>query len=311
MHSRRLVSGFLRRAATDESASVIVMTAVVMVALLGLAALVADAGILYLHRSQLNNAVDAAALAGVQELPDSTWAAERRAQAYGELNGIDPSEMVVTFSTDHREITVEARRPVELFFARVLGYRTAEVMAKARAQVGTVVAYGGVVPLGVQQQAFVYGKQYMLKYGPQPGDGVWKGNFGALSLGGTGANVFGRNLEFGYPELLKVGDKVWTEPGNMAGKTQSGVRNRIARDTSGCTFEEIKPGCTRLVIVPVISPYSKPGRNQVEILGFAAFFLEGNNGDSYIVGRFVEMAVDGIAGDGNGSYGLRAYRLVE
>src|SRR5690606_21957458 len=72
----------------NEKGSALFLTAIAMVVLLGFAALVTDVGLLYLNRYQLANAADAAALAGVQELPWSSWSAERRALAYGELNGV-------------------------------------------------------------------------------------------------------------------------------------------------------------------------------------------------------------------------------
>ena len=63
-----------RRRASDESGQVLVITALAMVALLVCAGLVLDIGHAMLVQRQLQAGVDAAALAGVQHLPDRTTA---------------------------------------------------------------------------------------------------------------------------------------------------------------------------------------------------------------------------------------------
>jgi len=292
----------------NEKGSALFLTAIAMVVLLGFAALVTDVGLLYLNRYQLANAADAAALAGVQELPWSSWSAERRALAYGELNGV--TGLTVQVSPNWQEITVEAAKDVQLFFARMLGFHSAEVKAKSKARVGPVQAIWGAVPLSVPQQEFVYGQQYALKVGAGMAE---QGNFGALKLGPKGgASVFEDHVKRGYQGMLRIGDLVDTEPGNMAGPTARAIEYRIQQDQHrpACTWENYQPGCSRILIVPVVGPRSKPGRAQVEIVGFAAFFLDGPGEKGTVLGRFIEMAVDGEVGSGE-DFGLRAYRLVE
>ena len=72
-------------------------------------------------------------------------------------------------------------------------------------------------------------------------------------------------------------------------------------------------GCSRIVIVPVIRGFDKAnGRDNVEVVGFAAFFLEGtlreggkgNSGSSSVIGRFLRIVVPGELGEA-GDYGLR------
>ena len=166
LFSDRELLNRVRRLPRDEDGAALFLTALAMVVLLGFAALVTDVAILYLNRISLSNAVDAAALAGVQELPTSAWAAERRALEYGERNGV-PVGMTVWVWPNREQITVEAKRVVDFFFARVLGLTETEVSARATARVGSVRAYGGAVPLAVVEQEFEYGKQYLLKVGPQ------------------------------------------------------------------------------------------------------------------------------------------------
>ena len=75
----------LSRLRKKQRGSVLVMTAAMLVVLVGLAALVVDLGFLYATRVQLTNMADAAALAGVQELPRNSDGAYSTAADYARL----------------------------------------------------------------------------------------------------------------------------------------------------------------------------------------------------------------------------------
>jgi Flp pilus assembly protein TadG len=302
-----------------EQGSIIVMTALVMVAVIGFMALGVDLGILLLQKRLLANAVDAAALAGVQELPANPSSAQNIAYQYGVLNRINADELSVAVSTLDNEVAVSAQRSVRLFFAPVLGFDVAVVSAQARARTGPVGGVRGTVPLSVVEQEFVYGAKYMLKYGSQPLDdipgGHYGGNFGALALGGKGGNTYRDNLANGYSGILRVGDMVDTEPGNMVGPTGVGVKARLSHpDAAKCEFATAGPHCPQYLIVPIIDGFSSGGSHSVRILGFAVFFLEDyHNSGAYrgsVVGRFLRRSVDGEIGPGR-DYGLHAYKLVQ
>ena len=79
----------------DEGAVAAIMV-VSIVALLGFAAIVVDAGVLYTERRHLQTAADAAALAGVQELPGSPAAAVAQAQNYAAINGAIADDLKFT-----------------------------------------------------------------------------------------------------------------------------------------------------------------------------------------------------------------------
>ena len=59
--------------------------------------LVVDVGFLLVERRTVQNAVDAAALAGAQALPGDVGEAEQVARDYAEANGVDPDDLTVTF----------------------------------------------------------------------------------------------------------------------------------------------------------------------------------------------------------------------
>ncbi len=304
----------------DDSGAVLVMTAFFLVILLGFSALVVDVALLYVNRLVLVNAVDAAALAGVQNLPYSPTTAMEIAKQYAANNGAPRDKVSVSVRNGDSEIKVTAYRDVDRYFARVFGFDQKRLHASATAQVGTIAAYIGVVPFGVVEQDFVYGEQYILKYGPHTVPGHFRGNFGALALGRRGASNYEEKIKYGHQERLAVGDWVETEPGNMAGPTAEGVKYRLdqCQHYPKCTWDNYVAGCSRIVIVPVIRGFDKAnGRDNVEVVGFAAFFLEGtlreggngNNGSSSVIGRFLRIVVPGELGEA-GDYGLRGYKLV-
>ena len=268
-----------------EEGAVLVMVAAGMAVLLGFLALVADVGFLYLNRVQLVNAADAAALAGVWHLPGEPGEAKTVAREYARKNGQADDQIQVQ--------TVDG-----LCFARLVGIDRGTVGSAAIARFCGLVATDYVVPLGVVEQNFEFGYEYVLKAGSITPGAPYTGNYGALSLGGTGAKVYENNLKTGYTGILRVGDRVYTEPGNMVGPTRKGVEHRISRCSHG-GFENCiaTVDCPRVVVVPIIDRLNVPGRSeQVTILGFAVFYLQGVKSGE-ITGRFIRRLVDGEKGD--------------
>lgn len=299
------------RQLTSEEGSVLVIVAFSLTALLVLAGLVVDVGYVYLQRTLLQNTVDAAALAGVQELPDYPEGARYQASQYAEYNLVGLANLGTLVEEQNMRIAVTAEKDVDLFFLKIIGRDRVRVGAKAAAQVGTVTGFRKVAPLGVVDDQFEPGQSYYLKLGPGVEGGSYQGNFGALALGDTGASIYEENLKQGYKGFIRIGDEIPTEPGNMAGPTIRGVDYRLTQPHD-CEWQTAGVNCPRVVIVPVIDSLDVPGRKTVTVVGFAAFYLEdtANDNDTYIKGKFVEMVVDGESGPAN-NYGLRSYRLVE
>jgi len=296
---------------------VLVTVAAGMTLLLGMAAITVDAGTLYLQRQRLANAVDAAALAGAQELPARPALAYQQAMAYAEQNGCSPEEVVVQIAPSNKKITVTAQRQIPLFFARTLGHQTASVSAQATAAVSPVKALMGAAPLSIEEQILVFGEEYTLKSAPSEGGGEpLYGWYGPLSLGGSGARSYCQNLKYGYESELRVGDVVATETGNMSGPTVEGIAYRVdaCHHDPPCTFEHFAPGCPRVLLVPVIVAQETSGNQikTVRIQGFAAFFIENyarQGNECEIRGRFVHTAVSAPYDESLPGYGVYAVHL--
>ena len=295
----------------DESGVILVLVVAGMTAFLGLLGLVIDLGQIYMERVRLSRAVDAAVFAGVQELPGKPEQAVAKAYEYSQANNVAVENVEVKLGNGNRLINVRAEKRAKLYLLGLFGYKDYPVSAEAAAVVGAASGVSGVIPVGVPWQDFEFGQSVILKYDPHScGSQQW--NFGALALGGTGSNNYRNNLKYGYQGVLRVGDQVYTEPGNMAGPTRDGVKYRLqqAGDGAGLKWYEHN---ARVAIVPIVDSFDVKGRDLVTIVGFAAFYLEdveAKGNDATIRGRFIRLVIDGEIAAGP-DYGLLAYQLIK
>ena len=302
----------------QDRGSIAVLTVIVLTALLGFASLGTDFAVLYAEKSNLQNAVDASALAGSQELPHDPLAAAAAALSNASANGVTLKS--VTISPDNREIQVTAEKDVQLYLARILGKESEIVGASAKAGVYLPHTITGVVPLCITDQQFVYGQQYTLKSAPE-NDSGW---FGPLRIDGSGSSIYEQALAYGSTSPVAIGDIIEVEHGNMSGKTERCLAARLASDTRipRNTFEDHDRDAPQIMYIPVINvvSYSGVSVHQVEVIGFAAFFVEdhtGSGNESFIKGRFLETIVSAgretaslNSSQGSNDFGLYATKLM-
>jgi len=118
-----------------EKGIVAVVIALLMTVLLGFTALVVDIGLVASEKQKLQNAIDAACLAGAQDLPD-TSKATAAANNYVQLNGYQPSDISITFSktnTNNDTINIAGTKKVVYTFAKVFGLESTNVHPVAAA----------------------------------------------------------------------------------------------------------------------------------------------------------------------------------
>jgi Putative Flp pilus-assembly TadE/G-like len=143
-----------------ERGSTLPIVSLMLVVLIGFAALAVDVGFWFTDKRAAQNGADAAALAGAQSLrPDvpSTWPGARAiAVSYLGKNALDASAadiLNVTLDAPNDSVYVEARRPSRSFFSGVFGVGAPTTRATATATVRSARGCGvkscPIVPWGV------------------------------------------------------------------------------------------------------------------------------------------------------------------
>ncbi|HHT9120806.1 MAG TPA: pilus assembly protein TadG-related protein [Candidatus Hypogeohydataceae bacterium YC41] len=190
----------------NNSGAVMIIVAASIVALLGMLALSADMGYLFLAKNQLQNAADAGAHAGVTKLTyfygatdTSAQIAENEAKTYAEKHLaadrlVESTDVTVDISSNPSafgvggytgivpaiRVTVSrtqaAGSPVTLFFAGVLGQPKAGVQAVAVARLAPLLGTCEFAPWAIRDQPqnawgtsndWVFGQSVTLKFGAE------------------------------------------------------------------------------------------------------------------------------------------------
>lgn len=121
----------------DEHGVTLVFLALVAVVLAGMVGFAVDAGRLFLARAELVRAADAAALAGVADMPDL---ARARTTALRYLQDNDPhATATIEQPGGEPRLKVTASKRVDMTFMRVLGVPSVTVRATATAGLGGIL----------------------------------------------------------------------------------------------------------------------------------------------------------------------------
>ncbi|MDD4493414.1 MAG: Tad domain-containing protein [Eubacteriales bacterium] len=283
--------------------------------LMGVTALVTDVGYMYLSKAQLANAVDAAVLAGVQEIvsdPVDMDSVNSTVNSYINSNYGTVESLEISLDETTKVLTVSASDKLTLFFAKFFGVNHSTISATAGAAAQNIVSMQGARPLGIIEQDFIYGQQYQLYL--DEGEG-YTGNYGCLALGGRGSSIFLENMLNGYPDLVSVNDMIDTEPGTLGSTVKSAILSLIGRctHTPPCTYDSYSKNCPRVIFCPIVNTLLVNGRKLVNVVGFGTFFLENvvtESGEAKIVGRFVTFSAQGETSSEAGDFGTYGLKLI-
>ncbi len=105
------------RLTSGERGQIAVIAAISLIALIAMMGFVVDVGALYLEKAKLQTAMDAASLAGAQDLPNTSMATAT-ANQYIQLNGYNPSDFTITFSDSNHVISISGTKNVGFTFMR-------------------------------------------------------------------------------------------------------------------------------------------------------------------------------------------------
>lgn len=145
----RLKQTYCRR----DRGSAIALVATALVPLLAAAALAIDAGYIFVVRNQLQNAADAAALAGGQGAMDqpgnytADGQAKQRAMQYAAMNKVNGAAVTIGANEirfpNPNVVLVDLTRPAPTFFARMFGVESVNVRVRSASIVAPVTECTG------------------------------------------------------------------------------------------------------------------------------------------------------------------------
>ena len=204
----------IRAAGHGDRGQTLLVFVLALTVLLGFAAMAIDVGLFYEDRRHYQNTADAAALAGVAELPLNPAAAKQKATEWAANNGVAAAQIknveVRTTGFPNDTLYVEVEGDFGWIFGRVLGKTTDKVGASAAARIGTLAGGHNMMPWALLQGdtncldatgKAIFGATCSVKIGAQGGVNGWRG---ALDFDGTGGGASE------YRENIIDGESEWS-----------------------------------------------------------------------------------------------------
>jgi Putative Flp pilus-assembly TadE/G-like len=279
-----------------DSGQAFVFVAFVLMALVGMAALVIDGGSWYRAQRHLQTAADAAALAGAQELPSNPSTATTVALDYAQRNYAGIPNPTVTFP-DTATIDVSATATAPGVFARIYGaaFDEVDISARAQARVSAPLELKNVAPIAVyKDEACVvsdpscFGQPVTIAFNEDDPFDPTKSKFGLLDLdrdGHVGADDVKDWIEDGYQDFLPVDTDY---------PAATGEKNGIKQALEDAADQE------RVLMFPVFDTAN--ASTGYHVVGWAAFVIDevvkwtGNEHE--LTGHFVTFIATDLAGGG-------------
>jgi Putative Flp pilus-assembly TadE/G-like len=308
-----------------QSGQVLVLVAVGLVAMIGMAGLIVDGGRAYSYERSLEAAAEGAAHAGAYLL-ETSWNGDTgnfgsltdaqvrtAAQYYAQLNGwnsangdtfymdyvyADRTTHVATLDTKARGVFVQLAMPQTATFTRILGFRLFSVFARATAMFGAAVQ-AGAIPLALDDGCAGSPPQYYVSVSAQPANG--SGSFGTCNFGSIVPPGCTFNDISCYANAMKNGMRPPVQLGiaypinafdyvTLAAETSAALQLRIdQRPLETCTtFNSPSP---RVVWMPVVP--GGFGGASLTFVRYRAFFLTSITPPQGFTGCFVKATING------------------
>jgi Flp pilus assembly protein TadG len=326
---------------SNERGVVIVWTAFFMIVMLGFVAIGIDIAKLMATRTQLQNAADAAALAGASAINEVTGALDpdtalaRAQETAGRnmafVNGPEPLQLSaadVQFSSPRR-ISVTVRRgpssggSMVTHMAQTLGITSLTLSATATAMAersGSVDC--GVIPIAVNPSSGAFSpgcSGYSLR--PPSASGA---RYSAVTLpvcdngpcagmSSTSSTTYQCLVDKGYCCTIDEGQTLNTRSSYNGFTTRQAINNRFDSDTDrreDICYSQYRGNGRRVVVVP-ITTRPRWSRPTVTVTEFGAFFIKRrmSSSSSSLRGEFLYAVAPGGPGGASGGT-LYSVRLV-
>jgi hypothetical protein len=282
-------------AADREYGSTLVYVALIMMLLLTVLSLVLDGLHAYVQQRRMQNAADAAALAGARALATggnagtavATLATSNGAQSFrwGTMTG--------------GRIWVETRQDVPTWFASLLGFTAIPVHGRATAACLPLTGAGNLLPMTININDVVRGPALTLMWEDEldaPGSFGWLDWDGGARSNAELADNIANPANSG---VWRIGDLIPPSPGVQgSGPVRTALAQWIGRP----------------VTIPLYDVVVGQGANtRYRVAGFGRFILlafDFRGRDKYIVGRFIGEVLPGEVGGGAFDAGVCDLRLL-
>jgi hypothetical protein len=290
-----------------------VITVLFMTVLLGMAGAVLDVGAWYRADRELQQTVDAAALAGAQELPDNPAGALLLAKEYADRNegGVEITDISITTKLiSNDSISVTGKKEAPGFFTKLFGIESVTVKSKARARTGVLSNARWAAPIAVDEKhpmlvAKAWGVATQLDL-----DTVGPGAFRLLNIngsyGGENPHTLGEWITRGYEGYMPLG-WYYSDPG---AKYNTNPAFKEALDEVIASGKEI--------LLPIYRKTREQGAGfEYEVVGWVGFVVTGYNitgaKNNKIFGYFTQVIWEGIFSEEDSAedFGARSVSLVE
>ena len=233
-----------------ESGQTLLIFVLSLTVLLGFTAMAIDVGLFYQDRRHLQNTADAAALAGVAELPLDPAGAQDKATEWAANNGVPAANIkrieIRTTSFPNDTVFVELEGDFGWVFGRVLGKTTDKVGASAAARIGSYAGGHDIMPWALLQGdslcldasgKAIFGMTCTVKVGAEDGVTGWRG---ALDFDGSGGgsaeykdNIIDATSAWDYcisgQDPPPCNGTIDALDGNKVGPTDVGIEQRWAQ----------------------------------------------------------------------------------
>ncbi|GAB3544782.1 hypothetical protein GCM10027404_02070 [Arthrobacter tumbae] len=270
----------MRRIAENghEKGAVSVIVAILLVVLLGFAAIAVDVGMLYSEKAQLRNGADAAALSIAQTCSlnasdaqcSSSVASSSLAKQMANANALDNQSNAGNVALNKTAGTVSVTtgaleagstpNSVSLYFARALGFDEAEVTVTSHAAWGKPVAGPAIFPLALAE----------CKLNLNPG--ISNGSIQLLEMGNNGCGWVPGGFGWLDTAPSSCGVSITAPISGYVGAWHASDPGASAPSVCGSSdFNRIKD---RTVLFPLYDDERGTGNNaEFHIKGFAAFHV--------------------------------------
>ncbi len=272
--------------------------------LIGMLAVIIDAGFAYAKYRQMQVAADWAALAGAKELiasgdQDQALARVSDILVANSADATDGDEAGSTATINNNEVAVTAHTTYNALFAPILGLDQIPVSATATAVVGRLAEANNIMPFAVEQGLWAPGQVVVLW-----GDKNGPGNFGWVRWQGQSPSTTNLRANIDNParsDTLAIGDTVQGHPGVSFNAVESNLSAWIGKTVTVFLYDpaEVQDSGANLTYT---------------VRGFAHFRMtsvSSHGQDSEIQGEFLTYLGIGGAVDQNGSVGDSAIGLLE